>query len=145
MSRRSEERSNDQTTDWNAHDNAARGVNVRALVRKPGESRLPAQIEVVRGDLTVPEALDLSLDGTEALFLVWTAPSAAVGPALERIVEHARSDGPMGAALWRDSFKPLTEIVMGQLLTLHYLQTQPPSMLQVSRWAASWRRYPASI
>ncbi|MGA2147712.1 MAG: NAD(P)H-binding protein [Bryobacteraceae bacterium] len=69
---------------------AATRANVRALVRKPDAARLPAQIEVVRGDLTVPETLDASLDGADALFLVWTAPSAAVGPALERIVEHTR-------------------------------------------------------
>ncbi len=68
----------------------ATGAKVRALVRNPGAARLPAQIEVVCGDLTFPESLDVSLDGTDAVFLVWTAPPAAVGPVLERIVEHTR-------------------------------------------------------
>jgi hypothetical protein len=30
----------------------------RAMPRNPAATRLPAQVEVVRGDLTVPETLD---------------------------------------------------------------------------------------
>lgn len=67
---------------------AAKGANVRAFVRNPGVTRLPAQIEVVRGDLTLPETLDVPLDCTDAVFLVWTAPPAFAGPVIERIVEH---------------------------------------------------------
>jgi uncharacterized protein YbjT (DUF2867 family) len=51
---------------------------------------LPAQVEVVRGDLTLPETLDSCLDGIDAVFLVWSAPAVAVAPALERIAKHAR-------------------------------------------------------
>jgi uncharacterized protein YbjT (DUF2867 family) len=69
---------------------AAMGPQVRALVRNPGAHRLPAQVEVVRGDLTLPETLDSCLDGIDAVFLVWTAPAVAVAPALERIAKHAR-------------------------------------------------------
>ena len=69
---------------------AATGAQVRALVRNPGAARLPPQVEVVRGDLTVPETLDGCLDSIDAVFLVWTAPAAAVVPALERITKHAR-------------------------------------------------------
>ena len=69
---------------------AATGTQVRAMSRNPGAARLPPQVEVVRGDLTLPETLDLCLDGIEAMFLVWTAPPAAVAPALERIAKHAR-------------------------------------------------------
>jgi uncharacterized protein YbjT (DUF2867 family) len=68
----------------------ATGMQIRALVRNPDASRLPSQVEVVRGDLTVPETLDRCLDGIETVFLVWTAPSSAVEPALERIAKHAR-------------------------------------------------------
>jgi uncharacterized protein YbjT (DUF2867 family) len=67
----------------------ASGVRVRALVRNPG-AVLPPQIEVVRGDLTVPETLDRCLDGIDTVFLVWVAPQATVAPALERIAKHAR-------------------------------------------------------
>ena len=66
------------------------GAQVRALARNPDAARLPPQVEVVRGDLTVPESLDTCLDGIDTVFLVWTAPPAAVAPALERIARHAR-------------------------------------------------------
>jgi uncharacterized protein YbjT (DUF2867 family) len=69
---------------------AATGAKARALVRHPDTARLPAQIDVVRGDLTVPETLDRSLDGVDAVFLVWTAPPTAVAPALERIAKQAQ-------------------------------------------------------
>src|SRR5216683_2727151 len=69
---------------------AATGAQVRALARNPGAARLPLQVDFVRGDLTLPETLDGCLDGIEAVFLVWTAPAAAVAPALERIAKQAR-------------------------------------------------------
>jgi len=69
---------------------AATGAQVRALARNPGAARLPSQVEVVRGDLTLSETLDGCLDGIDAVFLVWTAPAAAAAPVLERIAKHAR-------------------------------------------------------
>ncbi len=68
----------------------ATGVRVRALARNPHTAGLPPHVDVVRGDLTLPETLDECLDGIDAVFLVWTAPPAAVAPALERIVRHTR-------------------------------------------------------
>ena len=69
---------------------ATSGAHVRALARNPAAARFPPRVEVVRGDLTLPETLDPCLDGIDSVFLVWTAPSAAVVPALERIAKHAR-------------------------------------------------------
>jgi uncharacterized protein YbjT (DUF2867 family) len=69
---------------------ATTGAQVRALVRNPDAARLPPQVEVVRGDLILPETLDTCLDDIDAVFLVWTAPATAVAPALERIAKHAR-------------------------------------------------------
>jgi uncharacterized protein YbjT (DUF2867 family) len=69
---------------------AAAGAQVRAMTRSPGAARLPPQVEVVCGDLTLPETLDPCLDGVETVFLVWTAPASAVAPALKRITKHAR-------------------------------------------------------
>jgi uncharacterized protein YbjT (DUF2867 family) len=69
---------------------AARGAQVRALTRNPDAARLPPQVDVVRGDLTVPESLDRCLEGIDAVFLVWVAPLAAAAPALERIAKYAR-------------------------------------------------------
>jgi uncharacterized protein YbjT (DUF2867 family) len=63
---------------------------VRALLRNPDAARLPSQVDVAPGDITVPETLDACLDGVDTVFLVWTAPLAAVAPALERITKHGR-------------------------------------------------------
>jgi len=68
----------------------ATGAQVRALARNPGAASLPPQVEVVRGDLILPDTLDGCLEGIDTVFLVWTAPPAAVAPALERITKHAR-------------------------------------------------------
>ncbi|HVP46733.1 MAG TPA: NAD(P)H-binding protein [Bryobacteraceae bacterium] len=68
----------------------ATGVRVRALARNPQTAGLPPDVDVVCGDLTLPETLDECLDGIDAVFLVWTAPPATVAPALERITKHAR-------------------------------------------------------
>ena len=68
---------------------AKRG-SVRALVRNPSTACLPPQVELVRGDLTIPETLDPCFEGMDDVFLVWTAPPPAVTPAIERIAKHAR-------------------------------------------------------
>ena len=62
----------------------------RVMARNPDAAGLPAQIEVVRGDLTVPETLDRCLQGIDTVFLVWVAPPAALAGALEHIAKHAR-------------------------------------------------------
>jgi uncharacterized protein YbjT (DUF2867 family) len=68
----------------------SRDVRVRAMARRPEAAGLPPPIEVVSGDLTVPETLDRCLDGVDAVFLVWVAPDATVASVLERIGRHAR-------------------------------------------------------
>jgi len=68
----------------------ATDVRVRAMARSPESAGLPGQVEVVRGDLTVPTTLDPCLEGADAVFLVWQAPAAGVAPALERIAKQAR-------------------------------------------------------
>src|SRR5262245_44091531 len=69
---------------------AATGVQVRAMTRNPDAAGLPPPVEVMRGDLTVPDTLDECLHGIDTVFLVWTAPPAAFAPALGRIAKHAR-------------------------------------------------------
>ena len=69
---------------------AATGAQVRAMARNPGAAQLLLQVKVVRGDLTLPETLDGCPDGIDTVFLVWTAPAAAVAPALELITKRAR-------------------------------------------------------
>jgi uncharacterized protein YbjT (DUF2867 family) len=66
------------------------GCRVRAMSRNPSSVNLPADVEVVRGDLSAPDTLDACLAGVDSVFLVWVAPLAAAAPALERIAAHAR-------------------------------------------------------
>jgi uncharacterized protein YbjT (DUF2867 family) len=68
----------------------ATDMQVRVLARNPGVARLPREVEVVRGDLTVAETLDPCLDGIDTVFLIWTATPSAVAPALERILKRAQ-------------------------------------------------------
>ena len=69
-----------QLSDW--------GPKVRALARRPESAAFPPEVEVVRGDLTVPESLDPCLDGVDAVFLVWMAPASAAAPALKCILRR---------------------------------------------------------
>jgi len=66
------------------------GLPVRALTRRPEEAALPAGVEVVTGDLTVPESLDAALRGVDAVFLVWTVPPATATAVIERLATYAR-------------------------------------------------------
>lgn len=66
------------------------GVPVRAMARDPQSANLPDQIEVVRGDLAIPETLDRCLAEVDSLFLVWIAPPATIPATLERIAKHTR-------------------------------------------------------
>ena len=68
----------------------AAGVPVRALTRRPAAARLPAGVEVVPGDFTVPESLDAAVQGASAVFLVWTAPFATAPAAIERLAARTR-------------------------------------------------------
>jgi uncharacterized protein YbjT (DUF2867 family) len=51
---------------------------------------LPAGVEVISGDFTVPESLDVGLQGASAVFLVWTAPPATAPAVVERLASHAQ-------------------------------------------------------
>src|SRR5436190_11500582 len=68
----------------------ATGARFRAMTRNPDATGWPRQVEVVRGDLTVPETLDRCLEDIDTVFLVWVASPAAARDALERIAKHAR-------------------------------------------------------
>jgi uncharacterized protein YbjT (DUF2867 family) len=66
------------------------GVPVRALTRRPETAGLPAAVEVVAGDLTVPESLDAGLRGIGAVFLVWVSPLTTAPAVVERLASHAQ-------------------------------------------------------
>jgi uncharacterized protein YbjT (DUF2867 family) len=58
--------------------------------RRPEAAELPANVEVVTGDLTVPGSLDAALSGVGAVFLVWTVPAATAPAVVERLAAPAR-------------------------------------------------------
>ncbi len=67
------------------------GVPVRVLThRSESAATLPANVEVVIGDLTVPESLDPALQGVGAVFLVWTAPPTTAPAVVERLAANVR-------------------------------------------------------
>jgi uncharacterized protein YbjT (DUF2867 family) len=66
------------------------GVPVRALTRRAEAAALPAAVDVVTGDLTVPESLDAGLRGVSTVFLVWTAPPATAPAVVERLASSVR-------------------------------------------------------
>ena len=66
------------------------GVPVRALTRRPAAAGLPAAVEVVAGDLTVPDSLDAVLQGVGAVFLLWTAPPDTAPAVVERLASRTR-------------------------------------------------------
>src|SRR5439155_10207633 len=58
------------------------GVPVRALThRSEAAATLPANVEVVTGDLTLPQSPDTTLRSVGTVLLVWT-PAATTGPAV---------------------------------------------------------------
>ena len=69
---------------------SATGAEVHALARHPDAVTFPEGVARIAGDLTIPESLDSALDGADAVFLVWTAPSSAIEPALERVTRAVR-------------------------------------------------------
>lgn len=66
------------------------GVPVRALTRRPEMAGLPPIVDVVAGDLTVPDSLDSALQGVGAAFLLWTAPPATAAAVIERLASQTR-------------------------------------------------------
>jgi uncharacterized protein YbjT (DUF2867 family) len=66
------------------------GIPVRALTRRPAAASLPAGVDVISGDLTVPESIDAALQGVSAVFLVWTAAPTTAPAVIERLAAHVR-------------------------------------------------------
>jgi uncharacterized protein YbjT (DUF2867 family) len=60
------------------------GTRVRALTRNPDWAGLPREVDVVRGDLSMPGTLDECLVGVEAVFLLCSI-SADPGPKWLRV------------------------------------------------------------
>jgi uncharacterized protein YbjT (DUF2867 family) len=65
------------------------GASVRALTRRPERAALPAGVEVVAGDFTIPESLDPALEGVIAVFLVWTAALTTAAAVVARLAAQS--------------------------------------------------------
>ena len=74
-------------------------VRVRALTRDPASANLAAAVEVMRGDLTVPETLEPCLDGVDAVFLVWTTDPSAISAAVDRSARNRAPHQGFGSRL----------------------------------------------
>ena len=92
-----------------------RGVDVRALARRPTTATLPGEAAVVEGDLQRPETVAAAAEGADAAFLLWPGFSAEgaaeVVEALARRVEHVvylsaarlqRTDAGPKDGVWAD-------------------------------------------
>lgn len=68
------------------------GVTVRALTRNPKAASFPEDIDVVRGDLSDADTLDVALDGVDSVFLVFPRLQAdhAAPAVIKKIAQHAR-------------------------------------------------------
>lgn len=66
----------------------AMGVSARAMSRRPKEAQVPAGVDVVYGDFTVPESLDAGLKDIDVVFLVWTASAESLEAVAQRIAER---------------------------------------------------------
>ncbi|RII13776.1 NAD(P)H azoreductase [Streptomyces sp. YIM 130001] len=71
---------------------AARGEQVRALTRDPARAKLPAGVDVVRGDFDDPVSLERAAAGATALFLL-SAPGPSVSLHDRAMLAPARAAG----------------------------------------------------
>jgi uncharacterized protein YbjT (DUF2867 family) len=88
------------------------GVHVRALVRNPQSAHLPKEVEVVRGDLSLPETLEGAQKGAVAVFLLWRLPSADAAPTVvEHLAKHAPRIVFLSSSAIRDDVREQTGVV----------------------------------
>ncbi|MGW1272438.1 SDR family oxidoreductase, partial [Streptomyces sp. NPDC002491] len=93
---------------------AARGEKVRALVRDPAKARMPAGVEVARGDYRDAASLEAAMTGATAAFLV-----GLPGPS-------AQHDGPLAAAARAAG--------VGRLVKLSAIATGDPESGPTGEW-----------
>lgn len=82
---------------------AARGTTVRALARNPSAAALPAEVEVVRADLSAPDTLHRALDDVDAVYLTWPMLSEQIATTvIGMIADRARRIVLLSSAAVRD-------------------------------------------
>src|SRR5882724_7946183 len=85
------------------------GVNVRALTRNRAAANLPPAVDVVEGDLSVPESLDKHLGGVDAVFLLCRfKPPAAV---IEALTQRVKRIVFLSSSTVRDDVDPQPSVI----------------------------------
>ena len=117
------------------------GVSVRALTRRPEQASLPAGVEVVAGDLTVPESLDA---GLATLFipvsngLSWLRATGRLQPGESVVVLGVGQHGLASVAAARS--RPMTRSRCSWLIPPCSASARWPRPLRLSvRWSTSAR------
>jgi len=88
------------------------GARVRALVRNPQSAGLPREVEVLRGDLSLPASLDSAVKGIDTAFLLWRLPTAdTASEVVKRLADHARCVVFLSSSAIRDDVEQQTGIV----------------------------------
>lgn len=88
------------------------GVEVRALTRDPPVAALPADVQVMRGDLSEPDTLHASLTGISAVFLVWPFVTAeGVTAVLDLVAEHARRVVYLSSGAVREHERQVEQVI----------------------------------
>jgi uncharacterized protein YbjT (DUF2867 family) len=69
---------------------SATQATFRVMVRDRAAARLPAELDVVTGDLTSAETLEGALTDVHTVFLIWVAPLSAAPAAVQKMAKQAR-------------------------------------------------------
>jgi NAD(P)-dependent dehydrogenase (short-subunit alcohol dehydrogenase family) len=72
-----------------------KGSAVRALTRQPETAALPAQVEVVEGDVGRPETIEAAVRGTQSAFLLWLGAMEEVSEEQLRALVETNLLGPV--------------------------------------------------
>jgi uncharacterized protein YbjT (DUF2867 family) len=111
-----------------------RGQTVRALTRDPANARLPAGVEVVGGDLTVPDSLVPAVEGVDAVHLIVDGDHETLrtGPQIAELLE--RAGVRRVSILWNGSPGPVEEAIAARDLAWTRLEAND-FMANALAWA----------
>jgi len=85
-------------------------TDVRALSRGPAD--LPRDVQLVHGDLSVPDSLRTAVEAVDAVFLVWPFASAdGLDAVLALVAEHARRLVYLSSAAVRDHERQAEQLI----------------------------------
>jgi uncharacterized protein YbjT (DUF2867 family) len=118
---------------------SAAGLAVRALTRRPAAAGLPGSVEVLGGELSVPDTVTAALDGVASVFLVWPFASAGnVSSVIDVTAERARRVVYLSSVAVRDHERRVEDLITRSGLEWTFLR---PTVFAANtlRWAAQVR------